>query len=116
MSGQSLNRRLAGSRPGPPGESRMKEFRPLRLGRIRLEAGRGLLTLRALEVPGRSVMDLRQVNLTLVRAWCLPGGVGRRRLVLAVLLAQIAQPSDDLVHDGDDPVLPGGRLGVVGQS
>jgi hypothetical protein len=46
-------------------ESQMKEFRPLRLGVIRLERGRGLLTLRALEIPGESVMDVRRVNLTL---------------------------------------------------
>ena len=51
--------------PRPPAESRMKEFRPLRLGVIRLEKGRGLLRLRALEVPGHSVMDVRRVNLTL---------------------------------------------------
>lgn len=51
--------------PRPPGESRMKEFRPLRLGVIRLPAGRGALVLRALEIPGRSVMDVRRVTLTL---------------------------------------------------
>jgi len=49
----------------PAGESRMKEFRPLQLGVARLEKGRGLLTLRALEIPGRSVMDVRQINLIL---------------------------------------------------
>jgi arylsulfatase A-like enzyme len=51
--------------PRPPAESQMKEFRPLRLGTIRLERGRGPLTLRALEVSGRTVMDLRLVTLTL---------------------------------------------------
>ena len=49
----------------PRGESQMKEFRALGLGVIRLENGRGLLTLRALKVPGRGVMDVRQINLTL---------------------------------------------------
>jgi hypothetical protein len=49
----------------PVGESRMKEFRPLRLGTMTLQKGRGLLTLRALNIPGRNVMDVRQVNLTL---------------------------------------------------
>jgi hypothetical protein len=44
----------------------MKEFRPLRLGTLRLEKGRGLLTLRAREVPGRYVMDVRRINLTLL--------------------------------------------------
>jgi arylsulfatase A-like enzyme len=51
--------------PRPPVESTMKEFRPLSLGTIRLEAGRGPLVLRALEVPGATVMDVRRVTLTL---------------------------------------------------
>jgi arylsulfatase A-like enzyme len=49
----------------PPGESKMKGFRALTLGTMRLEKGRGPLTLRALKVPGQSVMDVRQINLTL---------------------------------------------------
>jgi hypothetical protein len=51
--------------PRPAGESRMKEFRPLPLGVMRLKPGRGLLTLRALNIPGRTVMEVRQINLTL---------------------------------------------------
>lgn len=51
--------------PRPAGESRMKEFRPLHLGTLKLEQGRGPLTLRALEIPGQSVMDVRQITLTL---------------------------------------------------
>jgi arylsulfatase A-like enzyme len=51
--------------PRPHGESTMKDFRPLELGTISLKKGRGLLTLRALEVPGGSVMDLRRLTLTL---------------------------------------------------
>jgi arylsulfatase A-like enzyme len=51
--------------PRPPAESQMKEFRPLNLGTMRLEKGRGLLTLRALEIPGQSVMDVRALYLTL---------------------------------------------------
>ena len=51
----------------PPAESTMKEFRPLNLGTLRLEKGRGLLTLRALEVAGQGVMDVRQVTLTLAK-------------------------------------------------
>jgi hypothetical protein len=43
----------------------MKEFRTLQPGTIRLAKGRGLLTLRALDIPGSSVMDLRQINLIL---------------------------------------------------
>jgi len=52
--------------PRPPGESQMKKFRPLNLGTMRLEKGRGPLALRALEIPGRSVMDVRRVTLTLL--------------------------------------------------
>lgn len=52
--------------PRPHGESQMKEFRTLALGRVQLPAGTGPLTLRALEIPGKSVMDLRRLTLTLV--------------------------------------------------
>jgi hypothetical protein len=51
--------------PRPAGESRMKEFRTLNLGAMRLEKGRGPLTLRATKIPGKTVMDVRQVTLTL---------------------------------------------------
>lgn len=51
--------------PRPPIESCMKDFRPLPLGTFRLQAGRGPLVLRALEIPGQSVMDVRRVTLTL---------------------------------------------------
>jgi len=46
------------------GESYVKDFKPLRLGVVELKQGRGLLTLRALRVPGRQVMDVRMVLLT----------------------------------------------------
>lgn len=49
------------------GESYMREFRPLPLGTMSLEQGRGLLTLRALQIPGRQVMEVRRVSLTLVK-------------------------------------------------
>lgn len=52
--------------PRPPAESPMKPFRALHLGTMALEPGRGPLTLRALEIPGRSVMDVRRVALTLL--------------------------------------------------
>eukprot|EP01035_Chromulina_nebulosa_P006819 gene6819-9205_t len=45
----------------------MKEFRLLNLGSVRLEKGRGQLTLRATEITGKTVMDMRQVTLTLRR-------------------------------------------------
>ena len=47
-------------------ESRMKDFRPLRLGVMELNAGRGLLTLRAVNVPGKQVREVRTVMLTLM--------------------------------------------------
>jgi arylsulfatase A-like enzyme len=50
------------------GESYVKEFRPLNLGVFHLEKGRGLLTLRALEVPGKQVADVRMVTLRLLSA------------------------------------------------
>jgi arylsulfatase A-like enzyme len=52
--------------PRPHGESQMKEFRPLKLGEVKLEKGQGPLTLRALEIPGKSVMDVRRVTLKLL--------------------------------------------------
>jgi hypothetical protein len=52
--------------PRSAAESRMKEFHTLKLGEILLTAGQGPLTLRALEIPGKSVMDVRRVNLTLL--------------------------------------------------
>ena len=47
------------------GESFLKEFHALKLGSIHLAKERGLLTLRALKIPGKSVMDVRLVTLTL---------------------------------------------------
>jgi arylsulfatase A-like enzyme len=52
--------------PRPPAESTMKEFGSLKLGEMKLESGQGELTLRALEIPGTSVMDVRRVTLTLL--------------------------------------------------
>jgi arylsulfatase A-like enzyme len=49
------------------GESYVKDFKPLRLGAIELGAGRGQLTLRALQIPGQHVMEVRAVHLTLVK-------------------------------------------------
>jgi arylsulfatase A-like enzyme len=51
--------------PRPPAESQMKEFRPLKLGTLKLPKGRGPLTLRATDIPGSSVMDVRLIELTL---------------------------------------------------
>lgn len=52
--------------PRPPIESQMKEFRTLRLGTMQLDAGVQTLQLRAVEIPGRCVMDLRRLTLTWV--------------------------------------------------
>jgi hypothetical protein len=46
----------------PRTESYVKNFRPLRVGAVELEKGRGLLTLRALEIPGKQVADVRYVG------------------------------------------------------
>jgi arylsulfatase A-like enzyme len=47
------------------GESYMKDFKTLSLGKMHLEKGRGLLTLSAVEIPGKEVMDVRLITLTL---------------------------------------------------
>jgi arylsulfatase A-like enzyme len=46
-------------------QSQMKDFRPLPLGTIRLEKGRGPLILRAREIAGQQVMEVRMITLTL---------------------------------------------------
>jgi hypothetical protein len=43
----------------------MKPFRTMTLGEIALEPGLATLELRAVDIPGRGVMDLRRVTLTL---------------------------------------------------
>jgi arylsulfatase A-like enzyme len=45
-------------------ESYVKDFRPLKLGTIRLEKGRGPMTLRAIAIPGKQVADVRYLILT----------------------------------------------------
>jgi arylsulfatase A-like enzyme len=49
----------------PDGESVMRDFKAMTLGEIRLEPGKGELKLRATAIPGKGVMDLRRVTLTL---------------------------------------------------
>ncbi|NIP95648.1 MAG: hypothetical protein GWO24_20270 [Akkermansiaceae bacterium] len=49
--------------PNRGSESYVKDWRPLKAGTIRLEKGRGTFTLRALEIPGEQVMDVRLVIL-----------------------------------------------------
>lgn len=53
--------------PRPKGESKMKPFKNLKMGVIHFQKGAGPLTLRALNVPGGSVMDLRRLTLTLLK-------------------------------------------------
>ena len=50
----------------PRQESYVKDFKPLQMGVLPLEEGRGTLTLRAIEVPGSEVMDVRYVRLRLL--------------------------------------------------
>jgi arylsulfatase A-like enzyme len=44
-------------------ESYMKDFKPLKLGTMELNAGQGELTLRALHIAGQQVMDVRYIML-----------------------------------------------------
>ncbi|MBN1490678.1 MAG: sulfatase-like hydrolase/transferase [Phycisphaerae bacterium] len=55
----------ADDRVSRQGESYVKDFRPLRLGVITLKPGRDTLTLRALNIPGGQVMEVRMLELTL---------------------------------------------------
>jgi hypothetical protein len=48
------------------GESLVKDFRPMKLGVIKLPAKRGTLTLRATKIPGSEAVDVRYVVLTRV--------------------------------------------------
>lgn len=50
----------------PRGESLVKDFKPLSLGVIDLPAGRGTMTLRAIDIPGSQSAEFRR--LTLVRS------------------------------------------------
>ena len=43
------------------GESYVKDFLPWRMGRIQLTKGRGKLVLRATEIPGKQVADVRYI-------------------------------------------------------
>ena len=45
-------------------ESFVKDFKPFRLGTIKLKKGRGKLILQAIDIPGKQVMDVRYVMLT----------------------------------------------------
>jgi arylsulfatase A-like enzyme len=49
------------------GESYVKDFKPLRLGVVELPRGRGELTLRATDIPGDGVIEVRAVTLTLAK-------------------------------------------------
>ncbi len=51
--------------PRPVGESKMKEFKTLQLGNVMLSQGQGELVVRATEIVGDQVMDLRAITLTL---------------------------------------------------
>lgn len=46
-------------------ESFVKDFQPLTMGLMSLPGGRGKLELRALEIPGKQVIDVRSIVLTL---------------------------------------------------
>lgn len=48
------------------GESLVKDFKPMKLGEIQLGQGRGLLALRAVEIPKQEVMEVRGLVFTLL--------------------------------------------------
>ena len=48
----------------PRTQSLVKDFRPLGLGTLALKQGRGKLELRALEMAGKQVADIRRIALT----------------------------------------------------
>ena len=50
----------------PRGESYVKDFAKMSVGRLHLDAGKSRLTLRATEIPGSQVMDFRLIMLTKV--------------------------------------------------
>lgn len=52
----------------PRPESYVKDFKPLRVGTMKLDKTRGLLMLRALTIPGKQVADIRYVALTRLSA------------------------------------------------
>jgi hypothetical protein len=47
----------------PGDESYVKDFRPLNTGIMQLPAGKGTLTLKALEIPGDEAIDFRLLML-----------------------------------------------------
>jgi arylsulfatase A-like enzyme len=60
------------------GESYAKNFKPLMLGKITLKTGRGKLTLRALQIAGTQVADVRYLTLTRREETTSPRRPGRR--------------------------------------
>ncbi|MCY2971561.1 MAG: arylsulfatase [Planctomycetota bacterium] len=52
--------------PRPAAESIMKDFKILEAGKIKLSKGKGNLVLRALEIPGKEVMQVRAINLHMI--------------------------------------------------
>lgn len=52
----------------PRQESYVKTFRPLDLGPLRLDGGRGPLVLRAPEIPGEEAVDVRWIELALLES------------------------------------------------
>ena len=50
----------------PAAESVMKDFKVLEAGKIKLSKGKGNLVLRALEIPGKEVMQVRAINLHMI--------------------------------------------------
>ena len=45
-------------------ESYVKDFKPMKMGTIELEKGQGTMTLKATDIPGEQVVDVRLLMLT----------------------------------------------------
>lgn len=48
--------------PSRGSESYVKEFKPMKIGKIKLEKGKGILSLKALEIMGDEVMEVRMIT------------------------------------------------------
>jgi len=48
-------------------ESYVKDFKPQKLGMIKLKKGKGILSLQATEIPGKTVMEFRLLMLRRVK-------------------------------------------------
>jgi hypothetical protein len=48
-------------------ESYVKDFKPISMGMLNLKQGKGVLTLKALEIPGKTALEFRLLMLKRVK-------------------------------------------------